>query len=491
MRTDRTTGVMSSKRLCAALALSAAAVAQAATFNIFNIDPPGVGFNDATPATPVGGNTGTTLGEQRQIVFLKVAEIWGARLQSDVPIRVLASFSPLFCTSTQAVLGAAGPRTVFIDVPNAEKQGTWYPGALANKLAGVALVSNPDPLVGAEISARFNGNLGNAGCLDGSPFYLGLDNNEGAEQVDLLATVLHEFGHGLGFLSLADEATGRLFPYEDNPALNAPSIWEHFLLDTQQRKLWTGLNNDERVASAIVPRNLVWQGRRVTNAAPRVLERGVAELFVTGQGLNKFLFFGQALFGPQIDRRTLVAQPLVAVVDQGDGRGLACAPLDAANAAAVRGKIALIDRGGTCGFIDKARNAQAAGARAALYIDNMPGSPPEPVGVAPDDTITIPSGLITQADGAAIKAALAAARPPLNQSYGVLFLNQLRLAGADYGNRLYMYTPNPVRPGSSVSHYDRSARRNLLMEPNISGDLTSSVNAPEDLTLELFRDIGW
>ena len=64
-------------------------------------------------------------------------------------------------------------------------------------------------------------------------------------------------------------------------------------------------------------------------------------------------------------------------------------------------------------------------------------------------------------------------------------------AGADYGNRLYLWTPNPVQPGSSVSHYDRSAKRNLLMEPNISDDLTSSVNAPQDLTFELLRDIGW
>ena len=51
--------------------------------------------------------------------------------------------------------------------------------------------------------------------------------------------------------------------------------------------------------------------------------------------------------------------------------------------------------------------------------------------------------------------------------------------------------PNPVQGGSSGSHYDSIAFRNLLMEPAINPDLTHSVKAPEDLTLELLRDVGW
>jgi hypothetical protein len=45
--------------------------------------------------------------------------------------------------------------------------------------------------------------------------------------------------------------------------------------------------------------------------------------------------------------------------------------------------------------------------------------------------------------------------------------------------------------GSSISHYDTVAIRNLLMEPAINGDLTHKVKAPDDLTFELLRDIGW
>ena len=51
--------------------------------------------------------------------------------------------------------------------------------------------------------------------------------------------------------------------------------------------------------------------------------------------------------------------------------------------------------------------------------------------------------------------------------------------------------PLPVAGGSSVSHFDTVAFKNLLMEPAINPDLTHKLKAPDDLTLELMRDIGW
>jgi PA domain len=474
----------------AALALALAATTHAATFQIINIDDPGVGFNDATPVAPVGGNTGTTLGEQRQIVFQKVADIWGQSLRSDVPIRVLATFTALPCDNTRIVLGAALAYNQLANFPNAEKTNTWYPAALANKLAGSALIDDPDPTISADILSFFNSSLGQPGCAEGSGFYLGLDNQAPPQLTNLLTVVLHEFGHGLGFATFTDSGTGQQDVAVGGDPNGLPAIWDHYLFDPKQSKVWAAMSNEERVASAITPRNLVWNGRNVTHTAPRVLDRGVPELFVTGQGLNRFLMIGEAQFGPIIDRGMLIAQPMVPVVDQADGSGLACTPLDAANAAAVRGKVAIIDRG-SCAFVDKVKNAQDAGAKAVVIADNAPGTPPQPLGGTPAEPITIASLRVTQDDGAAIKAAVAASSSPLNQPYAVLFLNELRLAGADYGNRVFMFTPNPRQPGSSVSHYDTSARRNLLMEPSINDDLSLSVRAPEDLTLQLLRDIGW
>ena len=60
-------------------------------------------------------------------------------------------------------------------------------------------------------------------------------------------------------------------------------------------------------------------------------------------------------------------------------------------------------------------------------------------------------------------------------------------AGADALNRARVYAPFPVVGGSSISHYDTVATRNLLMEPAISSDLTHKVKAPDDLTFELLQ----
>jgi hypothetical protein len=50
-----------------------------------------------------------------------------------------------------------------------------------------------------------------------------------------------------------------------------------------------------------------------------------------------------------------------------------------------------------------------------------------------------------------------------------------------------MFAPNPVQPGSSVSHFTSDAFPNLLMEPALNTSIFNKV----DLTLPLFQDIGW
>src|SRR5438445_9462128 len=169
-----------------ALFVAAASSARAAaTIVIQNNDQPNVGFNDPTTVAPVGNNTGATLGQQRLNAFQFAANIWGATLNSSVTITIRASWAALSCTSTTGTLGAAGAVGIFRDFPNAPNAGTWYSAALANSLAGSDLSTSP------EINAQFNVNLGNTGCLDGTPFYLGLDNNHGSA-VDLVTVLMHE-----------------------------------------------------------------------------------------------------------------------------------------------------------------------------------------------------------------------------------------------------------------------------------------------------------
>src|SRR5215468_9506240 len=78
------------------------------TIVIQNNDAAGVGFNDPTVVAPVGGNAGTTLGQQRLNAFQAAANIWGATLTSVPTITIKAQWAALSCTSTTAVLGSTG-----------------------------------------------------------------------------------------------------------------------------------------------------------------------------------------------------------------------------------------------------------------------------------------------------------------------------------------------------------------------------------------------
>jgi hypothetical protein len=80
------------------LAAASSATAGGATITIFNTNVAGVGFNDPTRAAPVGGNTGTTVGQQRLIAFQAAANIWALLLDSPVEIRILASLQPRAAT---------------------------------------------------------------------------------------------------------------------------------------------------------------------------------------------------------------------------------------------------------------------------------------------------------------------------------------------------------------------------------------------------------
>ena len=466
--------------VAAALALACGAVGSAqaaATIVINNLNAPGVGFNDPTPAVPVGGNTGTTIGQQRLIAFTHAANIWGATLTTSVPIVINAQFRPLACTPTGAVLGSAGATQVFADFPGAPKAGTIYSYALANKLYGSEISDNP----GGQINANFNSELGKPNCLAGSAFYLGLDANEG-NNIDFVATLLHEMGHGLGFQTFTNGASGAQFA-------GYPSVWDHNLLDNTTNKLWVNMTNAERAASSLKPSGLSWTGARVTAAVPSVLTatpqlRIVGAGAKTGGGLYKI---GEADFGPKLDNSPVTGQ-IAQVAMQADSPGSACTPFNAANAAAVRRNIALVSRG-ACGFAVKVKNAQDAGAIGVIVADNAPGAVTGMGGA--DPTITIPAVRVTQADGALIAASLTMPNGNVAGTVGKFERSKTSISGADAERRMTMFTPNPYQPGSSVSHYNTSATRNQLMEPSISADLSHSVTAPIDLTFELFRDIGW
>jgi hypothetical protein len=433
---------------------------------ILNANAPGVGFNDPTPAVPVGGNVGTTKGEQRQIAFEYAASIWGQTLDSNQDIYIYASFEPLATN----VLGSAGAWDLFYDFtpvfpfPGPQYAGTYYSSALADKRAGRDLDETAPDII-----ARFSTNF---------DFYLGIDNNHGAQN-DLVAVLLHEFAHGLGFQTFVGKTTGAYYYDPADPARypGIPDVYSLRLYDNTQHKAWVSMTDEERRVSVFNWGNLVWHGDAVNAALPSVLSFGSPEVRVTAPlSVAGTYQFGTAAFGAPLGTPGVTAP-----VAQSS-------PADACTAPApgsLAGKIALVDRG-TCTFVVKAKAAQDAGAIGVIIANNAANAAAAPPGLAGvDPTVVIPTVSISYADGNRIKAELA------NGVTATLSVDPTIRAGADQDGNARLYAPFPVATGSNVSHYDTVANRNLLMEPAINPDLTHNVKAPDDLTLELLRDIGW
>jgi hypothetical protein len=265
--------------LAAVVALCAARQAQArATITVINRDRAGEGFNDPSPTEPVGGNLGTTLGEQRLIVFQRAAEMWADVVDSGVEIRVGATFDPLPCGAAAVTLGVAGPNNLFSDFAGAPRPHTFYGDALADSLAGRDLCPPGTCADSDDVTAVFNSVLGTSGCTF-PPWYMGLDGNTPPRSPDLLTTILHELGHGLGFLTFMDLRTGRGF-------MDSDDAYMVFLEDHLTGKTFPEMSNAERVAASTATGDLRWVGPAVVAASGRLTQgadaAGHVEMYAPG-----------------------------------------------------------------------------------------------------------------------------------------------------------------------------------------------------------------
>jgi hypothetical protein len=257
--------------LAAALGLSLDAAATKIT--IVNADSAGVGFNDTSPRTPVGGNAGTTLGEQRLNVFKYAAAFWENQLDSPVEIFVRAKFEALTCSATSATLGSAGTRYIFSDFKGAPLPKTWYSSALANKLAGEDLNPAGTDDTGEDISARFTTALDDGSCAFPRKWYYGLDASPTSGTTDFATVIIHELAHGLGFQTFVSRTTGAKFAGDDGIGLD--DAYMALLYDATSGKTWSQMTDSERLASTTNTTNLLWDGAAVKSVASSALQTGV------------------------------------------------------------------------------------------------------------------------------------------------------------------------------------------------------------------------
>jgi hypothetical protein len=450
------------------LAAALPALAGKGKIVIVNRDVPGKGFNDPTPATPIGGNSGTTLGAQRMNVFLAAAEKWSVLLDTEVDILAQATFTKLSCEGDNGVLGSAGPILWRHDFAGAPRAATWYPIALVNKLSGYDTEPQMDDIV-----MTFNSAVDNEQCFGAMNWYYGLDNDHG-DHIDLLNVVLHELAHGLGF-----SGNGRS-PYFTG---GLPSIADVFTYDRSTGRSWAQMSQEERNVSLENTGNLVWTGDHVRFAASQYLQPRLSLSVSEPANVAADYDIGTATFGAPASTAPMsgkVVRVTDAVDEDGPSATDGCSPFT--NAAAIAGNIAMIDRG-DCPFVQKARHAQAAGATGVIIADRelttclAPGMSDE------DSDLTIPIVSISTTDGNALKAQLDA-NVEMRAS---LRIDRSRFGGTSNEGHMRLYAPCKEDPGSSTRHWDTVATPNLLMEPSINGDLLHGV----DLTLHLMLDIGW
>ncbi|PIV34318.1 MAG: hypothetical protein COS34_04670 [Lysobacterales bacterium CG02_land_8_20_14_3_00_62_12] len=445
-------------------------LAAAATITVINTNGPGEGFNDPTVVPALPSNPFTTLGAQRLHVLQTAANQWGTRLLSAIEIRVQVSFDALSCSGTTAVLGSAGALTVHANFANAPVANVWYNSALASSLAGSDLNGGSN-----DIDAQFNVAIDNGTCLDGTAgwYYATLASDAAPTgRIPLMPVVLHELAHGLGFQTFTDSDSGAF-------SGGTPSIWDTFLADAVTGTTWINMaSNAARRASAISDPNLIWKGPNVTADKTNFVSLAPALVVTAPAAITGEKTVSTAIFGPAVTPPGISGEVLAATDASGVSLLDGCEPLTSN----VSGKIALLLRG-NCNFTVKVKNAQDAGAIAAIIDNNvatgMPGMGGE------DASVTIASYGISQADGNALRAQLAI--PTIVNAtlgFGAQLAGTQISGGTSY---VRMYAPNPEEPGSSVSHWSVDAFPNLLMEPAISSNLFSDT----DLTLALFKDIGW
>lgn len=173
---------------------------------IVNQNDPDEGLNDPSERTPIGGNTGETLGEQRLNVLFEAARILNESLDIKYDVHVGSQFTVLPCSDDGTVLGQAGAPDYYLDYSN----GSVVPYALASHILDRDLNGS-----GLEIDTQFNSALDNQnGCTAGLSWYYGFDSAPD-DGTSFLSVVLHEIVHGMGFIGLMGSSAHAPFSWPD------------------------------------------------------------------------------------------------------------------------------------------------------------------------------------------------------------------------------------------------------------------------------------
>jgi hypothetical protein len=193
--------------------------------------------------TSSSGDCDVVSPEQQQ-AFDRAVAVWSHVVVSSVPITVDACFTPL----PSGQLGGAGPMGF------QSFGGVYFPDALANSLTGRdGAPSDPD------IVAEFSN--------DSSLYYFGADPSGIAAACpsgcyDFESVVLHELGHGLGFVGSVDKISAghAAFGYDPLNGDDQPFIFDLFTETTGGSQILDYPNESNALYQAVTSNIVYWDG---------------------------------------------------------------------------------------------------------------------------------------------------------------------------------------------------------------------------------------
>jgi hypothetical protein len=182
--------------------------------------------------------------------FQYAVDIWKSLIVSDVPIRIRARWQNLGGN----VLGSAGPTSYVTGFSGMTQFATSYPIALAEKLARRNL-NGDTPDISASFNSSFSWYYGTDGPTRGT-----------GGREDLVSTVLHEIGHGLGFVSSrAANPSAQLAAWGDEDNFGFPYVYDIFMENAAGQQLISEFANPSReLYTALTNNNLFFDSPIMT-----------------------------------------------------------------------------------------------------------------------------------------------------------------------------------------------------------------------------------
>lgn len=159
--------------------------------------------------------------EEAKEAFKYATELWGSHLNSDIPIAVEANW----VAQGSNTLGSARPTSVVTLNGPGIIENTFYPIAQASALIGSDVKDNANVNFDIEV---------NISC-ERNDWYFGTDANTPSGRFDLVTVLIHEIGHGIGFVGTvsannnSQSADWGLTPQGSQTAL--PIIYDHFAIE--------------------------------------------------------------------------------------------------------------------------------------------------------------------------------------------------------------------------------------------------------------------